>query len=136
MARAAFSATYGTVAPSTGVPREPAAETSAQAVLLAAAVAAQPNPAAFEAALATLVADGAVPTQAHVTAANNAYTTLKNAQTAYVAAVNAISLAALTTALGADVTLLVNGTGSTQNKFLAAVRAILQDVAGSSIVAR
>lgn len=33
--------------------------------------------AAFEAALATLVADGASPTQAHVTAANNAYTTLK-----------------------------------------------------------
>lgn len=33
--------------------------------------------ATFEAALATLVADGASPTQAHVTAANNAYTNLK-----------------------------------------------------------
>jgi hypothetical protein len=33
--------------------------------------------AAFEAALATLVADGASPTQAHVTTANNAYTTFK-----------------------------------------------------------
>jgi hypothetical protein len=32
---------------------------------------------AFEAALATLVADGASPTQAHVTAANSAYTTFK-----------------------------------------------------------
>ena len=32
---------------------------------------------AFETALATLVADGATPTQAHVTAVNNAYTTLK-----------------------------------------------------------
>jgi hypothetical protein len=32
---------------------------------------------AFEAALATLVADGATPTQAHVTAANSAYTTFK-----------------------------------------------------------
>ncbi len=32
---------------------------------------------AFEAALTTLVADGASPTQAHVTAVNNAYTTLK-----------------------------------------------------------
>ncbi len=32
---------------------------------------------AFEAALATLVADGASPTQAHVTAVNSAYTTLK-----------------------------------------------------------
>lgn len=31
----------------------------------------------FETALATLVADGATPTQAHVTAANNAYTTMK-----------------------------------------------------------
>jgi len=33
--------------------------------------------ATFEAALATLVADGASPTQAHVTAANNAYTNVK-----------------------------------------------------------
>lgn len=32
---------------------------------------------AFETALATLVADGASPTQAHVNAANSAYTTLK-----------------------------------------------------------
>lgn len=31
----------------------------------------------FETALATLVADGASPTQAHVTSANSAYTTLK-----------------------------------------------------------
>jgi hypothetical protein len=33
--------------------------------------------ATFEAALAVLVADGASPTQAHVTTANNAYTSLK-----------------------------------------------------------
>lgn len=33
--------------------------------------------ATFETALATLVADGASPTQAHVTAANNAYTAIK-----------------------------------------------------------
>lgn len=33
--------------------------------------------ATFEAALATLVADGASPTQAHVTAANAAYTNVK-----------------------------------------------------------
>lgn len=33
--------------------------------------------ATFESALATLVADGASPTQAHVTAANNAYTNVK-----------------------------------------------------------
>lgn len=32
---------------------------------------------AFEAALATLVADGASPTQAHVTSANSAYNTFK-----------------------------------------------------------
>lgn len=32
---------------------------------------------AFEATLATLVADGASPTEAHVTAANDAYTALK-----------------------------------------------------------
>jgi hypothetical protein len=35
------------------------------------------NKAAFESALATLVADGASPTQAHVTAANSAYATMK-----------------------------------------------------------
>jgi hypothetical protein len=33
--------------------------------------------ATFEAALAVLVADGASPTQAHVTTANNAYTNVK-----------------------------------------------------------
>jgi cbb3-type cytochrome oxidase cytochrome c subunit len=33
--------------------------------------------ATFEAALAVLVADGAAPTQAHVTTANNAYTNVK-----------------------------------------------------------
>lgn len=33
--------------------------------------------ATFEAALATLVADGATPTEAHVTAANDAYTAVK-----------------------------------------------------------
>lgn len=38
---------------------------------------------AFEAALATLVADGATPTQAHVTAVNSAWTTLKTAKVAY-----------------------------------------------------
>ena len=37
----------------------------------------QETVAPFEAALAVLVADGASPTQAHVTTANNAYTSLK-----------------------------------------------------------
>jgi hypothetical protein len=40
-------------------------------------VAQQELVAVFEAALATLVADGASPTQAHVTAANAAYTNVK-----------------------------------------------------------
>lgn len=42
---------------------------------------------AFAAALATLVADGASPTEAHVTAVNNAWTTLKGQIDAAVASV-------------------------------------------------
>lgn len=45
--------------------------------------------AAFAAALATLVADGASPTQAHVTAANSAYTTLAADWTALKAIIDA-----------------------------------------------
>lgn len=45
---------------------------------------------AFEATLATLVADGASPTQAHVTAANTAYTTMKTALATVTADITAL----------------------------------------------
>lgn len=80
----------------------------------------QPDATAFEAALATLVTDGASPTQAHVTAANNAYTTLKAAYTAY---------------YGNDVILSVNGGAVlTKNKYREIIRALEQLVFGSSLL--
>jgi hypothetical protein len=95
---------------------------------IAAAVALVPNPAAFEAALATLVADGASPTQAHVTAVNSAYTTLKTAQTTYAAAV-----AALTGGVSADVTLLWNVANVvTKNALRKAVAAIMMQATNNA----
>jgi hypothetical protein len=95
---------------------------------IAAAVALVPNPIAFEAALATLVADGASPTQAHVTAVNSAYTTLKTAQTAYAAAV-----AALTSGVSADVTLLWNVANVvTKNALRKAVAAIMMQATNNA----
>lgn len=80
----------------------------------------QPDATAFEAALAVLVADGASPTQAHVTTANNAYTTLKAAYTAY---------------YGNDVILSVNGsTVLTKNKYREIIRGLEQLVFGSSLL--
>lgn len=77
-----------------------------------------PSSAAFEAALATLVADGATPTQAHVTAVNNAYTTYKAALTAYLAS-----------GVNADVVLSVNAANvTTKNQVLVAVRAMLSRI--------
>jgi hypothetical protein len=82
------------------------------------AAAAVPSATAFETALAQLVTDGASPTQAHVTSANNAYTTYKAAVTAYVAAVQG--------SVSADVTLLVNTANVTKkNQVLIAVRELL-----------
>lgn len=82
------------------------------------AAAAVPSATAFETALATLVSDGASPTQAHVTAANNAYTTYKTAVSAYQTAVQG--------SVAADVTLLVNtGNVTKKNQVLVAVREML-----------
>jgi hypothetical protein len=67
-------------------------------------------------AIATLVADGASPTQAHVTTLNTAWTTLK---------------AALDTHAAADVSLLYNtATVNTTNKGSSALRAIEQQFIG------
>lgn len=124
MARLILTSTVGSgVAASYGNAAEPNGA-------IAAAVALQPDPTAFAATLATLVADGAVPTQAHVTAVNNAYTTLAAAQTAYVAAVNGLGAT-----VSADVVLLINGaTVLTKNKFREMVRGLSQLVFGSSLL--
>lgn len=127
MARENFTATIGVIpaSPALGRAADPNTAVSAVETARAAAVALQPNPAAFAAALLTLVNDGAVPTQAHVTAVNNAYTTLAAAQTAYVAAVNAISTAAALASVSADVALLLNvSTVTTKNNLRGAIRAI------------
>jgi hypothetical protein len=77
----AVTATFGASLPEGGVTLDsgsapdPVAAKAALDVLVAAAQGAHKT--SFEAALAVLVADGASPTQAHVTTANNAYTTLK-----------------------------------------------------------
>ena len=112
--------------PNFGTAQDPNAAISALAASITAANAAVPSAAAFEAALATLVADGASPTQAHVTSVNNAYTTYKTAQTTYVADVAALSTTAAAAGVSADVTLLVNsGNVTKKNQLLIAVREML-----------
>lgn len=76
--------------------------------------------ATFAAALAVLVADGATPTQAHVTTANNAYTALA---------------AQYTLMTAGDVTALVNLTNVTSRNILkAALDKLLQTAAASGTV--
>lgn len=87
---------------------------------------------AFAAALAVLVADGASPTQAHVTTANSAWTTLKTAIDLVVADVAAISAGP---AISADVVLAVNGaTVLTKNKLDEIMRAMRWSIEGSSLL--
>lgn len=88
--------------------------------------------AAFAAALAVLVADGASPTQAHVTTANSAWTTLKTAIDLVVADVAAISAGP---AQSGDVGLYVNGaTVITKNKLDEILRAMRWAIEGSSLL--
>ena len=100
-----------------------------------AAVAAQPSTTTVAADVATLVADGASPTQAHVTALNTAWGTFLTAQTAYNTAVGtantdaataATAAASAVSALGsADVIILYNTSTVTKgNTFRAALRDI------------
>lgn len=135
MALEAFTATIGTVAPTLGRATDPSAAATALGVSIAAAVALVPNPAAFAAALATLVADGASPTQAHVTAVNNAYTTLAAAQVTYAAAVAALSTTAVSATVAADVSLLFNtATVVSRNKLVEAVQKLLTNIMGQGIL--
>lgn len=85
-------------------------------VVAAAAIA---DKTAFEAALAVLVADGASPTQAHVTTANNAYTT-------YAAAVVTYQTAVQASVAGNLVLILDTAVLTTSNKISSAVKAALQ----------
>lgn len=135
MALEAFTATIGTVAPALGRAADPSAAVTALAAAIAAAVALVPNPAAFEAALATLVADGASPTQAHVTSANNAYTTLAAAQVTYAAAVAALSTTAAAASVAADVSILFKTSAVvSRNKLNEAVLKLLPLIGGQGIL--
>lgn len=98
--------------------------------LTAAALAAAPSSTTVAANIATLVADGASPTQAHVNTLNTNWGTFLTALTAYNAAV-----AAANASLGtADVTIIVNKTNVTNtNQFLAIVRKVLDILPGLGI---
>lgn len=135
MALEAFTATIGTVAPALSRAADPSAAVTTLAASIAAAVALVPNPAAFAATLATLVADGASPTQAHVTAVNNAYTTLAAAQVTYAAAVAALSTTAVSATVAADVSVLFNAaTVISRNKLNEAVLKVLTNIGGQGIL--
>jgi hypothetical protein len=133
MARMILNATVGTSPqPSYGSGTEPNAALAAQAVSIAAvktataaAVTAEVSTTAVANAVAALVADGASPTQAHVTTLNSAWGTLLTAigtlNTAIGAADTAAavpSLTAATAAVSPDTVLIVNSaTVLTKNKF-------------------
>lgn len=92
---------------------------------VAAISAGKPSTAALDAAMATLVADGASPTQAHVTAANSALTAFETALTAYYTASAAN--------FGANVTLLIDSTAVTKiNQLKSAVAALLRQAASAT----
>lgn len=99
--------------------------------LAAAAVAAAPSSATVAADIATLVADGATPTQAHVNTLNTDWGTFLTALTAYEAAV-----ASVNSSVGnGDVTVIVNQANVTKTIHLQALlRSILQRIGGLGIV--
>jgi hypothetical protein len=129
-----------------------AATASADAVLADAAsdatVAAKLDITAVDAAVGVLVADGASPTEAHVTALSDAWTTLKAANTALnsaiddgktatalvvtdTATVNADTTAVIA-AVSGDLTILVNKANiDTKNKFVSLLRKLQRRIEGS-----
>lgn len=95
---------------------------------IVAAVALQPATATVAADIATLVADGASPTQAHVNALNTAWGTFLTAFTAYVAAVTALDAGLV----DANVTLVVDTTAVTKvNQVKAALASLLKQCVGT-----
>lgn len=105
---------------------------SSASLTLAKADAAAIDYTAFAAALAVLVADGASPTQAHVTTANSAWTTLKALIDTTVTDVAAVSAGPT---ISADVVLAVNGaTVLTKNKLDEILRAMRWSLEGSSLL--
>jgi hypothetical protein len=99
---------------------------------IAAAIALAPATTALDAAMATLVADGATPTQAHVTAANSALTTFETALTAYKAAVAALAVSGSAIGLTSDVHILVGSTVTKRNAFRRAVEVAVRQIMYSS----
>lgn len=78
--------------------------------------------------LATLVADGASPTQAHVTAVNNAYTALKASYVTLKADTNS--------AAGYDFAVVINlAKVTSKNALVGAWRSVLRTIEGSGSVA-
>lgn len=122
MAKIAVSATLGASLgegnynTSTGLKPDPVA-----------AAAAAPDSTALAAAMAVLVADGASPTQAHVTTADAALTTFLAAQTVYTAAVQA-------SVAGNLVLLIDTAVLTTSNAIRACIRAALQQAKNLGIV--
>lgn len=133
MAVSAYTAKIGQlyaegVSATLGNAADPVAALAAVTTAVAAAKGADKT--AFESALATLVADGASPTQAHVTAANSAYTTLA-------ADIAAINTTAATATLNADVTLMFDPAKVVTNTTLAHVmRQLLRLVSGSATLTK
>lgn len=106
-----------------GSAADPTATISSLSTAIAAAVTATPDYTAVAADIATLVADGASPTQAHVTALNTAWGTYKTAADAYNADVAALSTTASAATVAADVTLVINlATVTNMNQVRAALR--------------
>ena len=155
MARTILTSTIGTsTEPLFGNSAEPNAATAAQAALLvtakASVVAADTaagtvvgaHQTATEGAVATLEADGALPTQGHVTALRAAWNNSKADETAAKAATatavtntNAVSLTVAAAAVAADVTLLVNAaTVVTRNKILKVLAGFQQLLDGTNLL--
>lgn len=127
MAYRALSATFGAnlsqgqVVLAQGSVADPVAAKTAIDALITTAQGAHKT--TFEAALAVLVADGASPTQAHVTTANSAYSTLKTD-------IEAVVTTGLV--LSADLTLLFDPAKVvTRSHLKQALEALLLAVAGS-----
>ena len=132
----ALTPSFGNVAPSAG----------AAATVLTDATTADDDAALHEgtlktnvaSAIATLVADGASPTQGHVNTLNTAWGLLSTAMTTTKTATAAAKVSATTAnsgASGADVILQINATNVvTKNKLLEIVRGFLLRIDGSSLL--
>ena len=132
MARGVCTATINTASKLFPPRLSPAAEPNGLLGTLntdvAALVAAKVSVTAVANAVATLVADGASPTQAHVTTLNTAWGTLNTGITALHAAVDTVNTdnTPLAATVNADLTVLFNASNiGTKNAFVIAMRTII-----------